>query len=636
MRLIAALLVLLARPLAAGEPYFSVLSDDPGAWPAILSSIGLQPQPAALARVFVARTGAPASAEWPVRIERGAILILEGESSLADSLGFRRNSKHDAVGVRSLTDIHRPDLPLIWEKGLELPFFDMPEGAQVFARERWSGAAMSAGYRRGTGAVLWIAAPPGERGYERFPYLLQALTDLGLEPPFRSNRLWAFFDGAYRSRVDLDYFAARWRKSGVAALHVAAWHHFEADPEQDAYLRNLIAAAHREGILVYAWFELPHVSEKFWNDHPEWREKTALNQDAQLDWRKLMNLRDRDCFRAVSSGVRDLVARFDWDGVNLAELYFESLEGIGNPSRLTPSRKGYEKLSDREFLDVRANLVRRMQEEWLDQLEQSRRAKPYLDLVLTHIDDRFDPGIRDALGADAARVLPLLDTHNFTFLIEDPATIWNLGPQRYPTIAERYRPLTTRNDKLAIDINIVERYQNVYPTKQQTGTELFQLVHAASNSFPRVALYFENSLLPPDLKLLPSAAAAVTRVEHVGPKLVVDSRFGVGVPWKGAAKVDGQAWPAHDADTLWLPAGPHSIEAAAASAAPSLLHLNADLKSARIVDVATIEFTYQSAARAIAITDRVPTRVEIDGENVPISSPLQLPRGQHLVRLTCP
>ena len=30
--------------------------------------------------------------------------------------------------------------------------------------------------------------------------------------------------------------------------------------------------------------------------------------------------------------------------------------------------------------------------------------------------------MRDAIGADAARVLPLLDTRSFTFLIEDPAT----------------------------------------------------------------------------------------------------------------------------------------------------------------------------------------------------------------------
>ena len=55
---------------------------------------------------------------------------------------------------------------------------------------------------------------------------------------------------------------------------------------------------------MYAWLELPHVSEKFWADHPEWREKTAVLQDAQLDWRKLMNLTNRDCFRAVSDGVR--------------------------------------------------------------------------------------------------------------------------------------------------------------------------------------------------------------------------------------------------------------------------------------------------------------------------------------------
>ena len=24
---------------------------------------------------------------------------------------------------------------------------------------------------------------------------------------------------------------------------------------------------------MYAWLEFPHVSEKFWDDHPEWREK---------------------------------------------------------------------------------------------------------------------------------------------------------------------------------------------------------------------------------------------------------------------------------------------------------------------------------------------------------------------------
>ena len=157
-----------------------------------------------------------------------------------------------------------------------------------------------AGLKRGAGSVLWLATKPGVRGYERFPYVLQALADLGLQPPLRSNRLWAFFDSSYRSRVDLDYFADAWRKAGIAALHVAAWHYNEPDAERDAYLRRLIEACHKRAILVYAWLELPHVSEAFWQQHPEWREKTALLQDAHLDWRKLMNLQNPDCFRAVA------------------------------------------------------------------------------------------------------------------------------------------------------------------------------------------------------------------------------------------------------------------------------------------------------------------------------------------------
>jgi hypothetical protein len=656
MRLLISLL-LAASACGAGEmPYFSILSDDPGAWPEILSSIGLESQPAGLARVFVARSGAAASVEWNARIDNGAILILEGESSLADMFGFRRGK--ETVRVASLTDVHRPKLPIVWEKGLELPRFELPEGARVFARERWTNAPMLAGLRRGAGAVLWVAVPPGERGYERFPYLLQALCDLGFEPPFRSARLWAFFDSAYRSRVDLDYFAARWRESGIAALHVAAWHFFESNTESDAYLEKLIAACHREGILVYAWFELPHVSEKFWADHPEWREKTAVLQDAQLDWRKLMNLTNPDAFRAVSAGVRQLIGRFDWDGVNLAELYFESLEGIGNPSRFTPmnddvrarfrAEKGFDPIelfstrkdaaSERAFLDFRSDLARRIEEEWLDVLESARHDKPHLDLVLTHVDDLLDKNMRDAIGADASRVLPLLDRRSFTFLIEDPATVWNLGPKRYRSIAESYQALTPHREKLAIDLNIVDRYQNVYPTKQQTGTELFQLVHQASASFARVTLYFENSLLPPDLTLLPSASAAVTRIERLGSKTIIESAAGVGLPWKGAAKVDGQIWPAADDHTVWIPAGAHSVEAAITQPGPRLLRLNGELRAASAVNASTIEFSYQSAARALAVLDRTPVKLQIDGADAGMSkagpNTLLLPRGQHVISVT--
>ncbi|MGD1073174.1 MAG: hypothetical protein ABSB15_23925, partial [Bryobacteraceae bacterium] len=516
-----AILLFVAFAASCAGGTFAILGPRAGSWPSVLSAAGHVSGPAASADIFVAPSGTPASVDWQSKVKNGVALILEGSSPLGVSFGFR--SAPGAVSVIHLVDAHNPGLPVIWSKPVEIPLANIPAGATVFAKERWTGAPLVAGFRLGAGAVLWVALPPGETGYERFPYLLQSLADLGFAPSFRSSRLWAFFDYSYRMRADPDYLAERWRQAGIGALHVASWHFYDPDPARDEYLQRLIEACHRHGVLVYAWVELPHVSEKFWDDNPAWREKTAVLQDAQLDWRKLMNLQNRACAAAVRAGLKQLASSFDWDGVNLAELYFESLEGAGNPARFTPmnddvraefrAQAGWDPIeiwgrhndaaSLRQFLDFRANLAKGMQEEWLGVAES---LKPGLDIVLTHVDDRFDAGMKDSIGADAGRVLPLLDQHPFTFLIEDPATVWNLGPQRYPEIAKRYQPLTAHADKLAIDINIVDRYQDVYPTKQQTGTELFELVHLASTAFPRVALYFENSILKPDLSLLASSS----------------------------------------------------------------------------------------------------------------------------------
>jgi hypothetical protein len=653
-----------AAAVAAPTFRYHIAGDDPGPWPQIFSSIGIARAAGGPANLFVVRNVAPGSVpQWVQRIEQGGIVVLEGQGELAAAFGITPGQQR--VMVRSIVDQHAPKLPIVWESPLEIPIFNVPKDARVLAAERWEHAPVTLVLHRGTGAVLWIAVPPGKEGYERFPYLLQALNDLGMQPPFHTQRLWAFFDGAYRSRVDLDYIADRWRNAGIGAIHVAGWHYYEPNAESDEYLRRLIDACHRKAILVYVWLELPHVSEKFWDAHPEWREKTAILQDAQLDWRKLMNLNNPDCFAAVSQGVKQLAGRFDWDGVNLAELYFESLEGAADPARFTPMnpdiRREFQTLhgfdpielfqsakppakSDearlRTFLDYRADIALRQQEKWIGEIESIRASKPDLDMVLTHVDDRFDTRMHDLIGADAARVLPLLDRHDFTFLIEDPATIWNLGPQRYPQIAARYQPLTTHSNRLAIDINIVERYQDVYPTKQQTGAELFQQVHLAAQSFSRVALYFENSILTPDLPLLASAGASVNKAEQNGSQLVIESYNGVGVPWQGPALVNGRLWPVHSDTMVWLPAGPNTIEPAPKDCALRMVDFNGDLRSASVTTDG-LRFMYESSARALALLNARPRKLEIDGapsdpklRESGSSFVLTLPRGKHVVQLT--
>ena len=636
---------------------FAVLSPQPGPWPAILSAAGHAPGTAETADIIVIPVSTPAALDWQRRVQAGTALILEGSSPLAASFGFRPTAKAETIPLIHIVDVHRPELPVIWEKAVDITRHEVPANARVFAKDRWTSAPVVAGYKMGAGAVLWVTAPPGKSGYERFPYLMQSLADLGFGPSFRSSKLWAFFDYSYRSRADVDYLAARWREAGIAALHVASWHFYEVDAGRDEYLKQLIEACHRHGVLVYAWVELPHVSEKFWADHPQWREKTGALQDAQLDWRKLMNLQNTECAAAVRAGLQAMMARFDWDGVNLAELYFESLEGVGNPARFTPMNDdvrrtfradaGWDPMeiwkshndaaSLRRFLDFRAGLARVLQEDWLRVAEGFRSTRPDLDIVLTHVDDRFDTGMKDAIGADAGRVLPLLEKHSFSFLIEDPATVWNLGPERYPEIAKRYRPLTTKTEKLAIDINIVDRYQDVYPTKQQTGTELFQLVHLASMAFARVALYFENSLLKPDLELLPAAAAVVTRYARDKRRVSAESPVDVDFTWAGtSAMVDGKPWPVLGNGRVRLPAGAHVIEAGAPRDGLTITDFNGTLRSA-ISEGKRVMFEYSSDSRAVVRFDRKPARVEVDGvvlvggcleESV---CTLLLPRGEHRV-----
>ena len=655
----AAILALASALALQAAVTFHVEGSDPAAWSRIFTSVGMESAAAPDAQVLVAT-----DLDWS-KVKPGVIAVIKGLGPAAAKLGI--TAQGAPVAVRSITDVHAPAMEIVWAEPQIVPAVTLPPDFRVFARDRWSGAAVMAGRVTAKGAVLWLAISPGAQGMERFPYVLQALADVGLSFPAKSTSLWAFFDSSYRSRADLNYLAARWRRSGIGALHVAAWHNMEADPERDAFLRALIAACHRNAILVYAWAELPHVSDQFWADHPEWREKTAAGQDAQLDWRKLMNLQNPACRKAVASSLDSLLERFDWDGINLAELYFESLEGASNPARFTPMNDDVRRMFEssagfdprllfdpasehssgrdpsglRGFLDFRRQLATDMQAYWMDFASQKRAKKPWLDIVLTHIDDRFDAGTRDSLGADVARSLPMAQARKIRVLVEDPAPLWNLGADRYTKLAGKYAELKTRPSDLAVDINVVDRYQDVYPTKKQTGAELVELVHAAAASFDRVALYFESSIEKQDLTLLP-VAASLAKVRPAGPGAVdpgaidVDSPQASRVLWSGPVEIDGQAWPLQDPSSVIVPAGKHRLRTGVQTMPVHVTDFNGEVRAVR-TDANSLDVAYRSTTRAIATLDAPVTAVEVDGHSFwrpdggEPKLAFVLPYGQHVV-----
>ncbi len=265
-----------AASLAAATFTYHIAGDDPGPWPQILSSIGLTRAAGGPANLFVVRNVAPGSVpQWIQRIEQGGIVVLEGESELAAALGIQPGTKR--VMVRSIVDRRAPKLAIVWETAARNSRIRASRRTpRSSPRERWEACAgdgrRSSRHRRG--AV--DRRPARQRRLRTFPLLAA-----GLERPRRASRPSAASACGHSSTARTAR-AWIWITSPTAGampasarLHVAGWHYYEPNAETDEYLRRLIEACHRKAILVYVWLELPHVSEKFWDEHPEWREKTA-------------------------------------------------------------------------------------------------------------------------------------------------------------------------------------------------------------------------------------------------------------------------------------------------------------------------------------------------------------------------
>ena len=622
-------------------------------------------------RVEALLLGAEACRAIAAFVNGGGRLVTAGSSPLSRAFGIKFADKK--IEVSTIKEARAPGLAIRWGTGCAFRPFTLPSPGRVFAWTSHGRHAIVSSFRYGRGAVLFLGVELGDEGtvgYGRFPYVLQAVGEtFGIGPPAAVHRLTAYADiGDHRGEDPLSV-ARTWYGRGIREVHLGAWDAFDAN---EATLSGLIAACHRYGILVYAWLEPPEISTAFWDANPSWREKTATGTDAHVDWRRLMALNLPECFTAVARGWQTMVERFDWDGVDLAELYYESPSGLEAPELFTPMNRLVREEFARQagfdpreifvesaghfwrndpralqaFLEYRRVKVVELHSQLMALLVSAREKKPHIDLVLTLVDALYDTSMRDRIAIDTARITALVVKDSFALQVEDPYTLWALGPERYARIASDYKRLVGPGERLSIDINVVRRGGDVVPTSQQTGLELYRLVSEALRVFPKVCVYSEGTIYPQDFGMVPSALASSATVEpQEGGGTVVESQDGVDLATDqrpGTVRVDGLPWPAVRSGAVLVPRGRHLVElnpGVPAGGELRLREINAVLLGASEGrDALTVH--YVSPARAFLTVSFRPAWAEVDGRLVTLGVEanedgfvVAAPRGEHTVHL---
>jgi len=608
-------------------------------------------------------------------LQNGLNLILEKNSQFSQNIGIIPTE--ETFVTDQIIDEYFPQVNINWKKPDTLRAFDLDIEYVTYFSDVKSEMPVVIGGEYGTGKYLYFSTffdPATEKGYGRFPYFIDLLKrQFNLVPTVRRNTVEIYFEPGDREDISIEDLIKIWRNNGVRRIYVSAWHYYL---EYTYDYQRLIELAHQNAMLVYAWTELPHVSEKFWLEHPEWREKTATGRDARVDWRSNMALDIPECKQAVFDELRKILTSFDWDGINFAELYYESPKGYEQPENFTPlndymrnlfrEEYGFDPLSlfnpntpyywkrnstaVSKFFDFRQDHIVKLHDEFLHFLTQLKEQNDYdWEIIVTTVDNIFSPEVGKGTGVNTIRILELADKYPFTVQIEDPLPLWALGPDRYTKLLDVYSSVKEKYPFI-LDINVVpirDMKITQAPTVQPTGLELYSLAKAAGSEQTRVALYSEASLYEVDFPIIPYVMAIDAKEK------ITDEGWEINTPYTvntlldyNAHKdvtVNGELWPAYYRGRVILPPGRHLIQPVSRTSRfikrfksnTRLVDISGELLSAKIISRG-IEIKYQSLVPNIIILSEEPTEIILDDESFntqvtrgELGYAVRFPAGQH-------
>jgi uncharacterized protein YdaL len=589
-------------------------------------------------------------------VKEGGNLICDHRSRLAEKLGFQFTN--DPVQVIHIRDKAFPQEDITWN-AKELTFkFSISKDDKVYCEDPASGIPMVIGREVGKGKVLFINSffdPLTEHGYSRYPFIMEHVRKfMAVRPMARRENLEMFFDPGLRpASASVESLVKNWVKSGVRIIHVAGWHEY---PTYTYDYARLIKLCHANGILVYAWVEPPQVSQKFWNDHPEWREKNYLGKDVRPAWRYPVALTDPQCVNAILSNYKQFFGKFDFDGVNLGELYFESGRGFIDPAVFTPMHPSalkeieqkyhfnardlfnpssalYWKHNNKaraEMVEYRINKMKELHETFLKFFSSITSAKPGFQVIVTTMDTYGSPELKEEQGEDVDKILDLQKKYQFVLNVEDPANRWSTDPSRYIEIGKFYAAKVGNPKLLMLDLNILkfrDRHDvTPFPTLIQTGIESYELIKSAAVGSPRFVVYAEGSVNQQDMNMFAYASAADVKYSEVtaeGFNVSSPYSFTLTLPENiKAIYVDDIPVVGYRENCFLIPSGNHAIKYAneemlgfsSALIQPQILSFTGNILAYQY-GMKSLSLTYESDYRTILSINRKPESVKVDGQD---------------------
>ena len=587
-------------------------------------------------------------------VKDGGNLITDRKNKLIKKFGVKFVDTEMKLQV--ISDKYFPQEYISWRSSELANKFDYDDVDEVFAEDAATNIPVVIGKEVGNGKLIYFNTafdPNTEEGYSRYPYVLEYVKKyFNLRPIVKRENLEFYFDPGLRQNNSIENLVKQWVKNGIRIVHVAGWHQYiKYNYDYD----RVIKLCHANGILVYAWMEPPQASPKFWGKHPEWREKNYKGNDVvQSSWRSNMALTDEKCFSAVVDSYIELLNSHNWDGVNVAELYFETNAGFSHPDQFAPmhpsacnefkKKYGYDmrkvfdntsehyweknKKSKEEVISYRVDKLAYLQDKMMKIICNYAKAKKGFGVVYTFLDSHFSPELREHLGVSTERIIELQKKYGFMLQPEDPQNKWSTNPTRYTEFGKYFASKIDDPSKLFVDLNILN-FRNreevtPFPTLIQTGVESYHLINSAALGAPRFTIYGEATCNPHDLFFFPYASSSPVKYEYT------DNGYEVNSPYSFVLQlpkhipiisVDGQSMIGYRDNMFLIPAGKHTINChtqdipgfSTVELQPQLLSLTGNLIDIKY-DMRKVTFNYSSRERAYVSLNSKPTSIKVDGQ----------------------